>query len=107
MHRTLRDLASPGNSALYPNIQINDDTLGTSYKTFSIYLKSQYINLLTFIELRALLLTVLYVRTLTDVSYFSPLFSNHICMHFKFTAGSLFLFFFSFIFLSIFVSYAD
>ena len=26
MHRTLRDLASPGNSALYSNIQINDDT---------------------------------------------------------------------------------
>ena len=26
MHRTLRELASPGNS----NIQINDDTLGTS-----------------------------------------------------------------------------
>ena len=44
MH-TLRDLASHGNSVLYPNIQINDDTLGTSYKTFSIYLKSQYVNI--------------------------------------------------------------
>ena len=65
MHRTLRDLVSHGNFALYPNIQINDDTLGTSYKTFSIYLKS-----------RALLLTVLYVRTLTDVSSFSPLFKG-------------------------------
>ena len=29
MHRTLRDLASHGNSVLYPNIQINDDILGT------------------------------------------------------------------------------
>ena len=45
MHRTLRDLASHGNSVLYPNIQINDDTLGTSYKTFSIYLKSQFVNI--------------------------------------------------------------
>ena len=26
-------------------IQINDDTLGTSYKTFSIYLKSQFVNI--------------------------------------------------------------
>ena len=45
MHRTLRDLASHGNSVLYPNIQINDDTLSTSYKTFSIYLKSQFVNI--------------------------------------------------------------
>ena len=45
MHRTLRELVSPGNSALYPNIQINDDILGTSYKTFSIYLKSQFVNI--------------------------------------------------------------
>ena len=35
MQRTLRELASPGLSARYPNIQINDDTLGTSYKAFS------------------------------------------------------------------------
>ena len=27
MHRTLRELASPRNSAQYPNIQMNDDTL--------------------------------------------------------------------------------
>ena len=45
MNRTLRDLASPENSALYPNIQMNDDSLGTSYKTFSIYLKSQLVNI--------------------------------------------------------------
>ena len=45
MQRTLRDLASHGNSALYPNIQINDDTLGTSYTTFPIYLKSQFVNM--------------------------------------------------------------
>ena len=45
MHRTFRDLASHGNSALYPNIQINDDALGTSYTTFSIYLKSQFVNM--------------------------------------------------------------
>ena len=44
MQRTLRELASPGNSARYPNIQINDDTLGTSYKAFSMYLKSQFVN---------------------------------------------------------------
>ena len=44
MHRTLRELALPGNSALYPTIQINDDTLGTSYKAFSMYLKSQFVN---------------------------------------------------------------
>ena len=45
MHRTLRNLASPGNSALYPNIQINDDTLGILYKTFLFYLKSQFVNI--------------------------------------------------------------
>ena len=39
MQRTLRELASR-----YPNIQINDDTLGTSYKAFSMYLKSQFVN---------------------------------------------------------------
>ena len=33
-HRTLRELASPRNSTPYPNIQINGDTLGTSYKAF-------------------------------------------------------------------------
>ena len=44
MQRTLRELASPGNSAQYPNNQINDDTLGTSYKAFSMYLKSQFVN---------------------------------------------------------------
>ena len=44
MYRTLRELASPRNSAQYPNIQINDDTLGTSYKAFPMYLKSQFVN---------------------------------------------------------------
>ena len=44
MHLTLRELTSPGNSALYPTIQINDNTLGTSYKAFSMYLKSQFVN---------------------------------------------------------------
>ena len=44
MHRTLRELASPRNSAQYPNIQINDDTLGTSYKAFSMYFKSEFVN---------------------------------------------------------------
>ena len=44
MHRTLRELASPINSAQYPNIQIKVDTLGTSYKAFSMYLKSQFVN---------------------------------------------------------------
>ena len=44
MHRTLRELALPGNSTLYPTIQINDNTLGTSYKAFSMYLKSQFVN---------------------------------------------------------------
>ena len=39
MHRTLRELVSPENSALYPNIQINDNTLG-----ISMYLKSQFVN---------------------------------------------------------------
>ena len=44
MQRTLRELASPRNSAQYPNIQINDDTLDTSYKAFSMYLKSEVVN---------------------------------------------------------------
>ena len=44
MHCALRELASPRNSAQYPNIQINDDTLGTSYKAFLMYLKSQFVN---------------------------------------------------------------
>ena len=45
MHRTLRELASPGNCTIvYPTIQINDITLGTSYKAFSMYLKSQFVN---------------------------------------------------------------
>ena len=91
MHRTLRDLASHGNSVLYPNIQINDDTLGTLYKTFSIYLKSQFVNIY---QVACTIANCFYVRTLTDVSYFSPLFSDHNCMYFKLTAISLFLFFF-------------
>ena len=45
MHLTLRELASLGNFALYPNIQINDDTLETSYKAFPIYLKLQFVNI--------------------------------------------------------------
>ena len=44
MHRTLRELASPRNSAQNPNIQINDDTLGTSYKAFSMYFMSEFVN---------------------------------------------------------------
>ena len=44
MHRTLYELASPRNSAQYTTIQINDDTLGTSYKAFLMYLKSQFVN---------------------------------------------------------------
>ena len=44
MHCTFRELASPRNFAQYPNIKINDDTLGTSYKAFSMYLKSLFIN---------------------------------------------------------------
>ena len=44
MHRTLRELALPGNSTLYPTIQINDNTLGTLYKAFSMYLKLQFVN---------------------------------------------------------------
>ena len=44
VHRTLRELASPRNSAQYSNIQINGDTLGTSYKAFSMYLKSEFVN---------------------------------------------------------------
>ena len=65
MHPIVRELASPGITVHCPNIQINDDTFGTSYKAFSIYLES-----------------VLYVRTLTDISYFSPLFG----IHFQLTA---------------------
>ena len=45
MHRTLRELTPPGTSAFYPNIEINDGTLGTSYKAFSIYPKSQFVNI--------------------------------------------------------------
>ena len=41
---TLRELALPGKSTLYPTIQIDDNTLGTSYKAFSMYLKSQFVN---------------------------------------------------------------
>ena len=36
MQRTLRDLASPGNSALYPNIEINDDTLAHCIRHFDL-----------------------------------------------------------------------
>ena len=43
-------------------------------------------NLITFIALRAILLTVLYVRTLTNLPYFSPLIDYHKRMHFKVTA---------------------
>ena len=74
MHRTLHELASPGNSALYPNIQINDDTLGTPYKALSIYLKSQLVNIY---RVACTIANCLYVRTLTDVAYFSSLFSKH------------------------------
>ena len=44
MHCTFRELASPRNFAQYPNIQINENTLGTSYKAFSMYLKSEFVN---------------------------------------------------------------
>ena len=40
---TLRELVSPRNSAQYPNIQINDDTLGTSYQALLMYLKSEFV----------------------------------------------------------------
>ena len=65
MHRTLRELASPGNSALYPNIQINDVTLSTSFKAFSIYLKSQCVNIY---RVACTIDNCLYMimRTLTD-----------------------------------------
>ena len=44
MHGTLREHASSRNSAQYPNIQTNDDNLDTSYKAFSMYLKSEFVN---------------------------------------------------------------
>ena len=61
-----QQLAPPGNSALYPNIQINDDTLSTSYKAYSIYLKSQFVNIY---GVRCNIANCF----VCDVAYFSPL----------------------------------
>ena len=44
MHFRLRELASPSNSPLYPNIDINDDTLNQSLFCFEKYEKSKYIS---------------------------------------------------------------
>ena len=70
MHRTLRELASPGNHALYPNIQINEDTLGTSYKVFSKYPKSHFAN---FYNITCNISNCLYVTTLINFAYWSSL----------------------------------
>ena len=97
MHRSFRDLASHGNSAVYPNIQLNPHTLGTSYKTFSIYLKPQFVNIY---RVDCTIANCFVCENSTDVSYFSPLFGNHKCMHFK-LANWYFLFVFSLIFVLI------
>ena len=86
MHRTLRELASPGNSARYPNIHINDDTLGTSYKAFSMYLKSQFVNFYRV----ACNLAVMFVKTLTNL-HLSPHFTKH--KSYMYLVDSLLLYF--------------
>ena len=80
MHRSFRDLASHGNSAVYHNIQLNPYTLGTSYETFSIYLKPQFVNIY---RVACTIVNCFVCENSTDVSYFSPLFANRKCMHFK------------------------
>ena len=42
MHFRLRELASPSNPPLYPNIDISDDILSQSLSCFSKYVKSKY-----------------------------------------------------------------
>ena len=44
MHFRLRELASPSNPPLYPNIHINDDILSQSLSCFVKYVKSKYIS---------------------------------------------------------------
>ena len=44
MHFRLRKLASPSNSPLYPNIDINDDILSQSLSCFAKYVKSKYLS---------------------------------------------------------------
>ena len=42
MHLRLRNLTNPGNH-LHPNIEITEDSLGTSIHCFFKYLKTQYV----------------------------------------------------------------
>ena len=44
MHFRLRELASPSNPPLYPNIDINDDILSQSLSCFAKYVKSKYMS---------------------------------------------------------------
>ena len=44
MHFRLRELASPSNPPLYPNIDISDDILSQSLSCFAKYVKSKYIS---------------------------------------------------------------
>ena len=44
MHYRLRELASPCNPPLYPNIDISDDILSQSLSCFAKYVKSKYIS---------------------------------------------------------------
>ena len=43
MHLRMRELASPSNPPLYPNIDISDDILSQSLSCFAKYVKSKYI----------------------------------------------------------------
>ena len=45
MHFRLRELASPSNPPLYPNIDISVDILSQSLSCFAKYVKSKYISL--------------------------------------------------------------
>ena len=44
MHFRLRELTSPSNPPLYPNIDISDDILSQSLSCFAKYVKSKYIS---------------------------------------------------------------
>ena len=44
MHFKLRELGSPSNPPLYPNIEISDDILSQSLSCFAKYVKSKYIS---------------------------------------------------------------
>ena len=44
MHFRLRELASPSNPPLYPNIDISDDILSQSLSCFAQYVKPKYIS---------------------------------------------------------------